>query len=219
MTGQTFPTRYRIIFSKTEAMRFTGNLDLHRTLERSMRRGNLPLAYSQGFNPRPKLTLASALPLGYTSDYEAADFWLNEERTLGDVRQALEGAFPPGIKLNSLEAVELTAAKLQVAIKHSSFVITLLEKAEDLEAKVARLLEAKEIRIEKTRKGKKRVANLRDFIIAVEILPEDEAGLQRMAMTLTAGEGKTARPDDILLELGIDPLEVRVHRVGMVFGE
>ena len=56
--------RYRIFFSKTEAMRFTGHLDLHRTLERTMRRANLPLAYSEGFTPRPKFNPCLSTPVG-----------------------------------------------------------------------------------------------------------------------------------------------------------
>jgi radical SAM-linked protein len=65
--------RIQITFSKTGAMRFTGHLDLHRAWERTFRRAALPLAYSQGYNPRPKMNLASALPLGFTSECEVID--------------------------------------------------------------------------------------------------------------------------------------------------
>ncbi len=59
--------RLRLTFAKTAAMRYTGHLDLHTTWERTLRRARLPLAYSQGFHPQPKIQLASALPLGFTS--------------------------------------------------------------------------------------------------------------------------------------------------------
>ena len=71
--------RVRIIFSKQGALRYTGNLDLHKILERSIRRAKLPLAYSQGYHPQPKINLAAALPLGFSSRAEVMDMWLNED--------------------------------------------------------------------------------------------------------------------------------------------
>jgi radical SAM-linked protein len=204
--------RYRLTFAKKEAMRFTGNLDLHRTLARSMRRANLPLVYSEGFNPRPKITLASALPLGYTSEYELADFWLKEDMAVKDVRNALEKSSPPGLELVDLEEVDLKEEKLQNAITGATFLVSLLEPVSKLDQKVAAMMAEEEIIKEKVRKGKKRVYNLRDLIEVVETLPEDENGHQQLRMRLRAGEGRTGRPDDVLLELGIDPLSTRVHR-------
>jgi radical SAM-linked protein len=204
--------RYRRTFAKKEAMRFTGNLDLHRTLERIMRRANLPLTYSQGFNPRPKITLASALPLGYTSEYELVDFWLKEDRTIEDMRNALEKSAPPGFGLIDLIEVDLKEAKLQTTITSATFLVSLLEPVPELEDKVAALMAATEIIKEKFRKGKKRVYNLRELVESVTTLPEDEEGQQRLEMRLRAGEGKTGRPDDVLIELGIDPFTTRVHR-------
>src|SRR3990172_1703464 len=97
--------RLRLTFSKTKAMRFTGHLDLFSTLERTMRRANLPLAYSQGFKPRPKITFASALPLGFTSDCELADIWLDSEVPIVEVTRALKVAAPPGVEIHAVEAL------------------------------------------------------------------------------------------------------------------
>ena len=57
--------RVRLTFTKQGALRYTGHLDLHKILERSIRRAKLPLAYSQGYHPQPKINLAAALPLGF----------------------------------------------------------------------------------------------------------------------------------------------------------
>jgi radical SAM-linked protein len=204
--------RCRLTFAKKEAMRFTGNLDLHRTLERTMRRADLPLSYSQGFNPRPKITLASALPLGYTSDYELVDFWLDERMPLEDIRRALEESAPPGLGLLDLAEVDLNEDKLQNTITSATFIVTLLEPDPELDEKVARLMAAMEIIKEKFRKGKTRVYDLRKLIQEVKILPKDTEGHQRLEMRLRAGEGTTGRPDDVLIELGIDPFATRIHR-------
>ena len=77
-------------------MRYTSHLDVHRTWERTLRRARLPLAYSQGFNKRPKINLAVALPLGFTSDCELVEFWLDGTPTLSEVESRLREAAPSG---------------------------------------------------------------------------------------------------------------------------
>ena len=67
--------RLRLTFTKTDSLKYIGHLDLHRTLERTLRRAGLPIAYSQGFNPQPRMNLAEALPLGITSECEVMDVW------------------------------------------------------------------------------------------------------------------------------------------------
>ena len=70
--------RLRIYFIKNQQMRYTSHLDLHRAWERAFRRADLPLAYSEGFSPRPVLNIAAPLPLGFMSTSEIGDFWLHE---------------------------------------------------------------------------------------------------------------------------------------------
>ena len=210
-------SRYRITFSKTEAMRFTSHLDLHRTLERTMRRANLPLAYSQGFTPRPKLSLASALPLGYTGEAEMADFWLKEEMPLDQIEQTFINSQPPGIELHKVEAVASGAEKLQTSLTKARYTVTLDGQFPGLEDKIAQLLSAETILKEKVKKGKKKTFDIRPLIFEVKLAPIDEAGNQQLEMTLMAEPSATGRPDHILEELGIDPLSARIHRTELIF--
>jgi radical SAM-linked protein len=69
--------RLRITFAKQGALRYTGQIDLHRIWERSARRADLPLAYSHGYHPQPKIQLAAALPLGFSSRCEVVDLRWN----------------------------------------------------------------------------------------------------------------------------------------------
>ena len=73
--------RIRIQFTKEGALRYISHLDLHSLMERSTRRAGLPLAYSQGFHPQPKIQLAAALALGFASTAELVDIWLNDDGT------------------------------------------------------------------------------------------------------------------------------------------
>ena len=94
--------RIQVTYSKTNQMRYTSHLDVQRTWERTLRRARLPLSYSQGFNKRPKLNLAAALPLGFTSSCEIVEFWLNESKDLIDIESSLQEAIPPGIEINKV---------------------------------------------------------------------------------------------------------------------
>ena len=74
--------RIQITFSKQGSLRYTGHLDLHKLWERAARRAELPLAYSQGFHPQPKMNIAAALPLGFSSRCEVLDMRLKKEYDL-----------------------------------------------------------------------------------------------------------------------------------------
>jgi radical SAM-linked protein len=205
--------RMRITFSKNAAMRYTGHLDLHRTWERSMRRAGLPLAYSQGFNPHPRINLASALPLGFTGEGEVVDIWLSEAQDELEVCQKLHKALPPGIHLHELRVVEDRLPSLQSVMHASEYVVTFLEPLPDLHQHVSALLEADSLPRE--RRGKP--YDLRALLLALELLPPDEDGRQRMFVRLLAQEGATGRPEEVILALEGQPEETRVHRTRLLF--
>src|SRR5512143_3158672 len=122
--------RIRIFFCKNEAMRYTGHLDLHKTWERIFRRSGLSLAYSQGFHPQPRLNLACALPLGFTSQAEILDAWLESSIPLDEIQKALMQSAPPGITIERIEEIDLRMPSLQTQVHASEYVITFLTPVE-----------------------------------------------------------------------------------------
>lgn len=209
--------RYKMTFSKTEEMRYTGHLDLHTTLERTMRRANLPLVYSQGFTPRPKLSLASALPLGYTSESELAEFWLKEDVPLKDLIQALQASAPPGLTIHKVQTAAKEEPKLQNALTGAEFQISFQQEDPNLPEKVDAMLAKQEIPREKLKKGKKKTYDLRALILGAEVIPSTSEEPQKLKLRLQAVPGATGRPDEVLEELGIDPLSPDVHRTKLIF--
>jgi radical SAM-linked protein len=193
--------RYRITFAKTEAMRFTGNLDVHRTWERAFRRAGLPLAYSQGFSPHPRMTLAAALPLGCLSEADLLDVWLTGELSATDVREALRHASPPGILVEDVVRLEGSEPSLPSQVEAAEYEAALetAPQGEPLAARCASLLAS--ARVLRQRRGKD--YDLRPLI---EHLDADEAG-RRLRMRLAAREGATGRPDEVLLAMGLDPAD------------
>ena len=205
--------RLRITFAKTSLMRFTGHLDLHRTWERTIRRAGLPLAYTQGFSPHPRINIAAALPLGFTGQAEVVDIWLDGDPPLINVRAALDQAVPPGIQISRLETVDERLPSLQAALAASEYEITLKEPQPGLEIRLADLLSAQSLPAE--RRGKS--YDLRPLILSAEILPENSSGCPRLRLVLSAQEGATGRPEAVLEALGADPLAAMVVRTGLVF--
>jgi len=94
--------RLRITFTRDETLKYIGHLDMARTWQRIVRRANLPLAYSEGFNPQPRMSFAAALPVGCTSDHEELDMVLSPPRAIDEVKTQLDRALPPGMKVISI---------------------------------------------------------------------------------------------------------------------
>lgn len=97
--------RIRIRLSRGGVLKWISHLDMQRTLERALRRSGIPMSYTEGFHPRPRLSFAIPLPLGYTSDADWMDIFLHREMSPEQVKQALQDSLPEG--LNVLEAKEV----------------------------------------------------------------------------------------------------------------
>jgi len=205
--------RLRITFAKTPAMRFTGHLDLHRAWERTFRRAGLPLAYSEGFNPHPRLNLGSALPLGFTGEGEVIDVWLEQDLPLPDIQAALQRALPPGLHVTHIEPVDLHLPALQTELEASEFHVTFLEPFPELAERASALLSAASL----PRQRRERDYDLRPLVLDLRILPPDSSGRLQLILRLVAREGATGRPEEVLEVLGYDPQLARIHRTRLLF--
>lgn len=194
-------------------MRYTSTLDLHKTWERTMRRANLPIVYSQGYNPRPRINLASALPLGMTSDCEVLDVQLSEILNPDDIAQSLDAAVPPGIKIIDVCEVLTSMPSLQSQLCSAEYIITLVEDIENIEQRVNSLLDADTL--PRHRRGK--VYDLRPLIEDLTLEPMNAEREQHLSVRLTAREGATGRPEELILALDGDPLAARYRRTRLIF--
>ncbi|MFL7870866.1 MAG: TIGR03936 family radical SAM-associated protein, partial [Anaerolineales bacterium] len=144
--------RVRVTFTKEGALRYIGHLDLHKLLERSIRRAKLPLAYSQGYHPQPKLHLAAALPLGFSSRAEVMDIWLKED--VEDVVSALQAGVPPGLTILGAAQVDDREPSLQTQVIAAEYQVEITESgsAAGLTEKIASVMASESILRE--RRGK-----------------------------------------------------------------
>ena len=208
--------RIRITFSKQGALRYTGHLDLHKLWERAARRAELPLSYSQGFHPQPKISLASALPLGFSSQAEVMDIRLNEEIPHEEILARLQENLPGGIKVLNIESVDEGVPALQTQVVSAEYQVALTELIDESELKrrVDDLMKAESL----PRERREKKYDLRPLIekITLETIDPNN-GEQRLFMRLAAREGATGRPEEVLEALGIPADTTRVERTRLIF--
>lgn len=204
--------RYRINYKKEGALRYTGNLDMQKVWERTIRRAKLPVAYTQGFHPQPRLNQAAPLPLGMTSRDEIVDIWLSQDMEPAEVQARIEKAAPPGIELKQVDEIDLTQPAIQTRIRSSEYYAQLLSPFEtaDLAPAVQQLLSSDTL----PRERRNKPYDLRPLVEELEFIQADSGNSIRML--LAAREGATGRPEEVLEQLGVDPVCARIERVKLV---
>lgn len=206
--------RVRITFSKQGALRYTGHLDLHKLWECAARRARLPLSYSQGFHPQPRISLAAALPLGFSSRGEIMDIRLNEDLALEDISTRLNENLPAGIQVLKIENVDERRPALQTQVLSAVYEARFTEpvEASELTRKVQRIMAAESL----TRERRGKTYDLRPLIEMLGVITE-AGGKTWLKMTLSAREGATGRPEEVLDELDIPQENARVERTRLIF--
>ncbi len=198
--------RIRTWFRKGERVRYISHLDVLRFWERAIRRAGLPLSYSQGFTPHPKLAFASPLPLGFTAEREVMDVLLDERIDPAEFRRRLEAQATGDLALVAVREVALSAPQPQAAMRWSDYRVTVpaLDPAlarERIEAFLA--LETFPWREE--RGERQREYDLRTAVAWLASRPID--GGTELSMRLQTDQHITARPEAILAALvpGFEP--------------
>jgi radical SAM-linked protein len=208
--------RIRLTFTKLGTAKYSSHLDLHKTWERTLRRAGVALAYSQGFNPQPRMNLAAALPLGFTSECEVMDVWVEGQPDLAAVRAELGRASPPGIEVLSIEAVADRLPALQTQVRSAEYMVTVEcdLSTEALETRIAALLAAEALPRE--RRGKS--YDLRPLVQSLA-RTESDGVTHTLRMCLAAREGATGRPEEVLAALGLAGSQAAIHRLRLLFQE
>ncbi|MDC1142273.1 TIGR03936 family radical SAM-associated protein [Planctomycetota bacterium] len=201
--------RYRLRFEKREALRFISHHDLMRSFELALRRSKLPLAFTQGFNPHPKVSFALALPLGVESLDEIVDIDLEYEQEPMDCTEVMERLgeqLPPGMKFTQCELAEKrpVVAAADYLIDFSTAQIDL----QQLQEKLTAFLQADEHQFSRQRGPKKppRVFNARQFVDIAKL----EGNTLSIRLTLSQQGGM--KPSDLLQILGLDPTSLLVTK-------
>ena len=199
--------RLRIRYSKKGKVRFISHRDVARIWERALRRVGVSVAYSQGFSPRPKLSFGLALSTGHESEAEFLDLELSDEdgdwtAVRGeDLAARLRAALPVGLDVVAIAPVE-KGDSLQQAVTSCTWAIEVDDvDREYMDAWVADVLSREEIVVERERKGKPVVEDLRPHVLALDVTGTTETGIRLSADLGT--QPRALRPTELLA--AVDP--------------
>ncbi len=209
--------RFRLRYHKHAELQYIGNLDLHKIWERYLRRARVPVAYSQGFHPQPKIQQAAPLPLGFLSRNDLLDVWLEAENlSASQLFDLLTQTGQPGIEIVTAEEMEVLSPALPSRMRSSLFQVTLLDALypAGLLSRIQAVLACSQILRE--RRGK--TYDLRPLIECIELLPASVQPCQ-IRLQLACREAATGRPDEVVGALGFDPHAARYTRTGLILSD
>lgn len=230
--------RIRAQLAKGPEARFISHLDLVRALERALRRTGLPVAYSEGFNPHPKIAFASALPLGATSEAEYFDVIFAAPVLPRQFELALNEQLPLGLRVVEAREVPLRGPALMAAIDVSFWEVTFPAppggRAVVAEAIERLLRQGACVRVHQAKHGE-RAIDILPLIDQIDLVPDEDSpepaaagrvpeGQVRIVMGLAAGARGSVRPEEVvaaLADLGgftVERGDIELKRLAMAAG-
>lgn len=209
--------KLRVRYAKRGRLRFTSHRDVARTFERALRRAGVPMAYSQGFSPHPKVSWVGAAPTGVASEAEYVEVSVVDAVDPEALRAELDRAMPPG--LDVLEVVQAEGGSLTERIEASAWRVELPGvDPERLSEAVSALLAAESVEVERLTKNGKRMIDVRPAVVTASVAgpasgeaPSSDAEHDAGGLSLPCGIlvmvvrqlTPTVRPDDVLSALGV----------------
>ena len=200
--------RLRVRYAKRGPLRFTSHRDFARAFERALRRAEVPMAYSAGFSPHPKISYAGAAPTGVASEAEYLEIGLAKACDPEAIRARLDAALPPG--LDVVDVVEAEPPGLAERLEASQWRIVLPDVSPD-EARgaVATLLAADSAPVQRLTKDGTRTVDARAVVLAIDVAEpgvsvDDEPGAAASCAILDLvmrHATPAVRPDDVLTAL------------------
>jgi radical SAM family uncharacterized protein/radical SAM-linked protein len=206
--------KIRLKFRKVGEMRFVSHLELVHLFYRASRRADLPLCFSEGFHPMPRIIFATALPVGMESLMEIVDIECEGKITSSEVLKRLNQTLPPGVEIVEAEEVPLFF-HLASLFRPSVYWIPLdhLLSEEEAILKIKKALDEREFFVHQERDGKKRSVNIRPLIEKMDVKERKESSGEApqwgVELVLRRATGRTAKPIEIVgavLELDQEPL-------------
>jgi radical SAM family uncharacterized protein/radical SAM-linked protein len=195
--------RVRLTFTKKGDVRFVSHLELAHLFYRASRRADLPLAYSEGFHPMPRIIFAGALPVGVESLTEVVDLELGGRISSLEVMEKLNPMLPEGIRIIEADEVSVSSSPSSL-FQRSTYWIPLdhLPSREETSTKIKTALERKEYYIHQERKGKKRIVDVRPLIESMNVKENgnrSEGGNRwGVELVLRNEPGRRAKPSEII---------------------
>lgn len=182
--------RMVVKFSKDNDVRFVSHLDMLRLFQRAFRRAGLPLVYSQGFNPHPLISFATALAVGATSDSEYLDVVLSKKISTQEFKDRVNAVLPLGISVAEAIDAEDSRKSLTTIMRSATYEVNIIteDRIDGLADAVEKLLSG-EIIVTKRTKGGIKDVDIRPMVIAVDVVETKEKNACLHICGILSGEG------------------------------
>lgn len=193
--------RLRLRYAKRGRLRFTSHRDFSRAFERALVRARVPMAYSSGFNPHPRISYAGAAPTGSASEAEYLEIALAARVEPADLHRDLDASLPTG--LDVVEVVESSGSSLADRLEASVWELTVPDcDVATATGAVATLLDTPEVMVERMTKKGLRSFDARAAVVTAEVVGEapERPGCAILRVVLRHGV-PSVRPDDVLAAL------------------
>ncbi|HHW56908.1 MAG TPA: DUF2344 domain-containing protein [Clostridia bacterium] len=181
--------RLRNKYTKDERVRFISHLDLLRVFQRALRRADIKVAFSQGFNPHPKISFGPALVVGATTEADYMDVDLEEEISAEEFKKRMNKVLPPGIKIVESYEVDVNDP-LSKRIKAAEYIlkVNFKKNCKDVENKLEEFIKRDAIELEKETKSGKKMIDLKFYLLDLKAL-EIKEGYLKLYIKLKLEEG------------------------------
>jgi len=210
--------RLRLRLGRGEEVKFISHLDIVRFWERAFRRAGIPLAYSQGFTPHPRLSVAAPLAVGVTSEAELMDIWLNRWMPPQSLMMMVKSQLPGGFNIFDVWEVGLNIPSLQSCLAFAEYRVEMRSEQDEQWVKdsIYSLLQAKELPWHHYRGTKIHSYDLRTLIgdlWVIDSRPERSEGSRYvLGMRLRCDANGSGRPEQVVAALGFSQYPESIHR-------
>ncbi len=210
--------RVRVVFRVGPSVKYISHLDLMRAWERALRRAKVSVAYSAGFNPRPKLVFAAALPVGFTARAEVVDISLEQPMDLRRFADLVKAQLPSGLEIVDVSDVSAALPSLPSQVSAAEYRVTVEteESLAQVQVRLGQLLATDTLPRVRKRPGGAREYDLRPLVHKLWLV-ESQGAAVVMGMLLQANAQGTGRPEEVLAALGMGGAARAVERVGLLF--
>jgi len=209
--------RLRLKFSRGEEIKYISHLDLMRCWERVLRRAEIALAYSEGFTPHPRISLAAPLPIGVTSEAELMDITLQKPVSPYFLIQTLREQLPQGIDILEVQQIPLMIASLQSQLRYAEYrvMVKASKGVEEMQAAIDSLLQAERLPWQHMRDTGPRYYDLRALIKHIWLV-SCHGSTFTLGMRLRCDPQGTGRPEQVSQALGLTEYPDSIHRSKLI---
>jgi radical SAM-linked protein len=206
--------RLRVRFKRGEEIKFISHLDIIRLWHRAFRRAGIDLAYSEGFNPHPRVSLAAPLALGITSEAELMDVFIARNISPHSFTALVSRQLPPGIEIIQLCYVAPTLPSLQSQVRFAEYMVAVAGEAEAVAAAIASLLAKEHLPWQHQRDTGTKSYDLRVLIDDLWLGSWHNGG-GVIGMRLCCGSSGSGRPEQVVKALGLGEPGA-IHRTRLI---